>query len=299
MKKFLSLSILFLFFVMGAVAQENKNYVMKIQKKDTLLSIPVAQIDSIYFEEQPQQGDLTFDINVSNITSGSADIVITPSDDTAPYYYAISDSVGKNNRDNNYNGSWYELEVGWWTYLSQFYSMTWQQVAAQFLTTGQHTADIQEDYGGRLMWDTPYYVYCFGMDTEGNLTSDITEKEFRTTKPVPSDNEITVTIKQELFDGVMIDVATTNDDTYFIDCQKTSYVDYYLDQYNGSKDQMFYHFFSSISSMVNDQYFHSGDQTDLKAVASTSDADYYIIICGFNDGPTTDIQLIPFHTAAQ
>lgn len=127
MKKFLSLSILFLFFVMGAVAQENKNYVMKIQKKDTLLSIPVAQIDSIYFEEQPQQGDLTFDINVSNITSGSADIVITPSDDTAPYYYAISDSVGKNNRDNNYNGSWYELEVGWWTYLSQFYSMTWQQ----------------------------------------------------------------------------------------------------------------------------------------------------------------------------
>lgn len=51
MKKFLSLSILFLFFVMGAVAQENKNYVMKIQKKDTLLSIPVAQIDSIYFEE--------------------------------------------------------------------------------------------------------------------------------------------------------------------------------------------------------------------------------------------------------
>ncbi len=299
MKKFLSLSILFLFFVMGAVAQENKNYVMKIQKKDTLLSIPVAQIDSIYFEEQPQQGDLTFDINVSNITSGSADIVITPSDDTAPYYYAISDSVGKNNRDNNYNGSWYELEVGWWTYLSQFYSMTWQQVAAQFLTTGQHTADIQEDYGGRLMWDTPYYVYCFGMDTEGNLTSDITEKEFRTTKPVPSDNEITVTIKQELSDGVMIDVATTNDDTYFIDCQKTSYVDYYLDQYNGSKDQMFYHFFSSISSMVNDQYFHSGDQTDLKAVASTSDADYYIIICGFNDGPTTDIQLIPFHTAAQ
>jgi len=299
MKKFLSLSILFLFFVMGAVAQENKNYVMKIQKKDTLLSIPVAQIDSIYFEEQAQQGDLTFDINVSNITSGSADIVITPSDDTAPYYYAISDSVGKNNRDNNYNGSWYELEVGWWTYLSQFYSMTWQQVAAQFLTTGQHTADIQEDYGGRLMWDTPYYVYCFGMDTEGNLTSDITEKEFRTTKPVPSDNEITVTIKQELFDGVMIDVATTNDDTYFIDCQKTSYVDYYLDQYNGSKDQMFYHFFSSISSMVNDQYFHSGDQTDLKAVASTSDADYYIIICGFNDGPTTDIQLIPFHTAAQ
>lgn len=299
MKKFLSLSILFLFFVMGAVAQENKNYVMKIQKKDTLLSIPVAQIDSIYFEEQPQQGDLTFDINVSNITSGSADIVITPSDDTAPYYYAISDSVGKNNRDNNYNGSWYELEVGWWTYLSQFYSMTWQQVAAQFLTTGQHTADIQEDYGGRLMWDTPYYVYCFGMDTEGNLTSDITEKEFRTTKPVPSDNEITVTIKQELSDGVMIDVATTNDDTYFIDCQKTSYVDYYLDQYNGSKDQMFYHFFSSISSMVNDQYFHSGDQTDLKAVARTSDADYYIIICGFNDGPTTDIQLIPFHTAAQ
>lgn len=299
MKKFLSLSILFLFFVMGAVAQENKNYVMKIQKKDTLLSIPVAQIDSIYFEEQPQQGDLTFDINVSNITSGSADIVITPSDDTAPYYYAISDSVGKNNRDNNYNGSWYELEVGWWTYLSQFYSMTWQQVAAQFLTTGQHTADIQEDYGGRLMWDTPYYVYCFGMDTEGNLTSDITEKEFRTTKPVPSDNEITVTIKQELSDGVMIDVATTNDDTYFIDCQKTSYVDYYLDQYNGSKDQMFYHFFSSISSMVNDQYFHSGDQTDLKVVASTSDADYYIIICGFNDGPTTDIQLIPFHTAAQ
>lgn len=299
MKKFLSLSILFLFFVMGAVAQENKNYVMKIQKKDTLLSIPVAQIDSIYFEEQAQQGDLTFDINVSNITSGSADIVITPSDDTAPYYYAISDSVGKNNRDNNYNGSWYDLEVGWWTYLSQFYSMTWQQVAAQFLTTGQHTADIQEDYGGRLMWDTPYYVYCFGMDTEGNLTSDITEKEFRTTKPVPSDNEITVTIKQELSDGVMIDVATTNDDTYFIDCQKTSYVDYYLDQYNGSKDQMFYHFFSSISSMVNDQYFHSGDQTDLKAVASTSDADYYIIICGFNDGPTTDIQLIPFHTAAQ
>ena len=28
MKKFLSLSILFLFFVMGAVAQENKNYVI-------------------------------------------------------------------------------------------------------------------------------------------------------------------------------------------------------------------------------------------------------------------------------
>ena len=168
-----------------------------------------------------------------------------------------------------------------------------------FLVTGQHTANIEEDYGGRLMWDTPYYVYCFGVDNEGNLNSDIVEKLFRTTKPVPSDNEITVTLKQELSDGVLIDVATTNDDTYFIDCQKKSYVDYYLDEYDGSKEQMFYRFFSSIRTQINDQYFHNGDQTDLKAKALTPDADYYIIICGFNDGPTTDIQLIPFHTAAQ
>lgn len=299
MKKYLSLTLLLLFFVMGAAAQESHNYVMKIQKKDTLLSIPVSQIDSIYFEEQAPQGSLTFDINVSNITAGDANIVITPSNDESTYYYSITDSVGRDNRDNNYNGSWYEMEVGWWTYLSQFYSMTWQEVMQNFLVTGQHTANIEEDYGGRLMWDTPYYAYCFGVDNEGNLTSDIMEKLFRTTKPVPSDNEITVTLKQELSDGVLIDVATTNDDTYFIDCQKKSYVDYYLDEYDGSKEQMFYRFFSSIRTQINDQYFHNGDQTNLKAKALTPDADYYIIICGFNDGPTTDIQLIPFHTAAQ
>lgn len=299
MKRLLSLSALLLFFVMGAIAQESHNYIMKIQKKDTLLSIPVTLIDSIYFVDKPATGDLTFDIDVSNITAGDANIVITPSDDLTPYYYSITDSIGRDNRDNNYNGSWYELEVGWWSYLAGVYGMTWQEVAKQFLVTGEHTANIEEDYGGRLMWDTPYIVYCFGMDNDGNLTSDIAEEEFRTAKPIPSDNKITVTIKEEQSDGALIDVATTNNDTYFIDCQKTSYVDYYLEKYNGSKEQMFYNFFSSLRTQVNDQYFHNGNQTDLKAKALTPDADYYIIICGFSDGPTTDIQLIPFHTAAQ
>ena len=85
------------------------------------------------------------------------------------------------------------------------------------------------------MWNTPYYVYSFGIDNDGNLTSAIAEKEFRTAKPTPSDNSITVAVKQELSDGVLIDVTTTNNDTYFIDCQNKSYVDYYLNQYNGSE----------------------------------------------------------------
>lgn len=299
MNKYLSLTILLLFFVLGATAQDSHKYVMKIQKKDTLLSIPVSQIDSIYFVEQTTQDSLTFDINVSNITSDDANIVITPSNDDIPYYYSISDSIGKDNRDKNYNGSWYDMEVGWWSYLAQFYSITWQEVMQNFLVTGQHTANIEEDYGSTLMWNTPYYVYSFGIDNDGNLTSAIAEKEFRTAKPTPSDNNITVAVKQELSDSVLIDVTTTNNDTYFIDCQKKSYVDYYLNQYNGSKEQMFYQFYRSILSQINDQYFHNGNQTDLKANAHTSDADYYIIICGFDGGPTTNIQLIPFHTAAQ
>lgn len=86
MKRLLSLSALLLFFVMGAIAQESHNYIMKIQKKDTLLSIPVTMIDSIYFVDNPSAGDLTFDIDVSNITAGDANIVITPSDDLTPYY---------------------------------------------------------------------------------------------------------------------------------------------------------------------------------------------------------------------
>ena len=102
MKKNLSLTLLLLFFVMGAAAQESHNYVMKIQKKDTLLSIPVSQIDSIYFEEQAPQGSLTFDINVSNITAGDANIVITPSNDESTYYYSITDSIGRDNRDNKW-----------------------------------------------------------------------------------------------------------------------------------------------------------------------------------------------------
>ena len=279
------------FLVLGNHAQSNGDYDMLIHKNDgSVLKLPVNSVDSVTFSKKETVLDLSFDIQVLGIHDYDADIKITPSDLSATYFYGVIKDDLYQKMINQY-GSIPDMDKAWWQYTASLYGMDWLEIMKEQLYTGEIEFNSKSDLS-ILRWDTIYHVYCYGIDQDGNLTSEFHDKTFRTNKPVPSDNQISVEVLSVENGKVTIKVTTTNDDPYFIDSQKKSYVDYNVESL-GSDDEMLFELIKAQG--LGNQYIHTGTE-EIVLYPKSSDTDYYIIATGFKGGPTTKIQLIPFHT---
>lgn len=292
MKKY-SLMLLAMMMAFTVGAQTKNDYNLLVHQKDgKVVTYDAAEVDSISFLELPafNTGD-DFVIEPAEITSSVIKVNIVPKDKDITYYACFTDQVGYGRAWDEY-GSIYAMDKEWWTYMASQYNKTWLEILPSQVNKGGYTIDGGTDYGF-ILWDHEYYAYCYGLNMQGEMTTPLYIKKFKTLTPTPSENKITVESVTPGEDGkVMVKITTTNDDPYYVGAQKKSYIESWAKNL-GSNEAMF----KKLISQQNPTplYIHNGSQ-EIELYCATRNADYSVIICGYDGGPTTELQLVPFRT---
>ena len=239
-------------------------------------------------------GEEDFVLNVTELTSGHINLDIIPRDKTLKYTYTLLPKK-KYEEAVNFNGSIFLYDIAWWEFMAEQYGKSdWRDIMKQLLTVGDKTFYSTEEYGF-MDWDTDHVFYCYGIDDKGDPSTPLYTKEFRSPKPVASDNKITVTVKEVKHNGCWVEVNTTNDDLYVICAQRQDFVDYWEAQ--GTEEEMIRVLYADCE--FNEEwcaYRHYGSD-EFFVKANKADTDYVLIIMGSNEGPSTEVQYIKFHTA--
>lgn len=234
-----------------------------------------------------------FTIDVTNIGKTNADVKITPLVDDMTYVYALLDKAKYDAETENY-GNIFLFDVDWWTFVgsSQQPPMTWQEAIMLYSKKGEQSFEAKEEMTD-IKAGTDHIVYCYGINKFGELTTPIYEKVFKTESVVMSDNKISLEILEVASDYVDVKITTTNDDPYYVTCQKASFVDFYMDD-NGNCD--YDKMVGNIMNYAERDGFMSGDKECVHLANRKPNTDYYIIVYGYDGGMTTVPVMLPFHT---
>ena len=162
---------------------------------------------------------LTFTIQLSNITSTSVKMEVTPSNNTDTYFFDVVET--------RVLGHYSSPEAFVADYISQLKAVYEEYGIAlgEILSQGPDSWEYQE---GNLNPNTDYYAFAFGVTAEGVVTSEITMVPFKTLEPTlagPSDNELSISVTQVTATGALVSVTPSNTDTYFFAVIEKSAID--------------------------------------------------------------------------
>lgn len=184
----------------------------------------------------------TVALEVSDITSNDAVVSVTPSSDDLMYYWNVMDRKEFEAKGGVEKAI--ENRIAVWERNASYYdNTTWQEMMMYDLHTGAMTESVADYLYDTLMYDTPYVVYAFGMDAEGNVSAPVSTEEFTTLKPIASDNTFEVSILSieagSRYLTATAHVQPSNDDRYMARCFSKSAIDG-LDLTQGSDDEKYF-----------------------------------------------------------
>lgn len=162
---------------------------------------------------------LTFTIQLSNITSTSVKMEVTPSNNTDTYYFDVVETSVL---------SHYSSPKAFVAdYISQLKALYEEHGLAlgDVLSQGPDSWEYEE---GQLEPNTDYYAFAFGVTAEGVVTSEVTMESFKTLEPTPagpSDNVLSVSVTRVTANGALVNVTPSNNDTYYFDVIEKSAID--------------------------------------------------------------------------
>ena len=238
-----------------------------------------------------------FTINVKDITKTSATITFTPKDNNMTYYYFVVAEDRKQKMIEKY-GDIQKADLEYLKYCAESANYDLDFFLGQVLATGTITKDARDIAQGNLTPNTNYYAYCYGMNTDGSFTTDVYEQEFSTEDITPSDNAITCEVVKAYADGCDVKATATNNDPYLIMAQPKAVWEKWLAQFNDDKNAAATDLIKTSYGGYADNYTVSGNYEG-KVDAGSADTEYVLIVCGFDTGITTDVQIIPFKTIAE
>ncbi|MBQ9178038.1 MAG: hypothetical protein IJ140_03490 [Prevotella sp.] len=224
-----------------------------------------------------------FTVSLSNLSTNYVNIKITPKNPEM-YYSWILHSKEHYDQIIATSGDMNTFDLSWWNFMSEQTGASWDECMHMDLSKG-----VTDERSEWMTWDSDYVITVYGIDY--NDASPLTETyvtNFHTLKPTPSDNNITVELGDVYYNGVDVKVTTTNDDLYFVGSETAEYVNYFL-----NNDAMIKAWFEDVHE--NAELQHRGN-AEFKKTVKKPDTDYYLIVIGYNGGPSTELQLIPFHT---
>lgn len=173
--------------------------------------------------EDPGKG-ANFTIKVSDITTLSATVTVTPKDTSALYYF---DCLPKELLEEYTDEELLEEELSYLLQMVEFYNAYGLAVSFEdFLSKGEDSYDFD-----KLDPETEYVAFAFLVDLETkSAVAGLEKKEFTTSAKEMSANKVTVTYA----DGV-INITTTNNDPYVFYAEyKADYEEYEPDYSNAS-----------------------------------------------------------------
>ena len=261
---------------------------------------------------KPEEPDVkpTFTMTVDNIDIRDAGYTIVPPTEDMTYFYDIQ-TVEKCDVEQGGIEQMYNFDIDWWKFMAE---VSGADDWTQFITTvsgteqgtyGQLYYDADTDKPGKLIWNTDYYMYAYGLNQDGTRTTDVNYIKF-TTKDRNQDDELTfdITIEEiqedEKVPGYYYVTATVTpsdpEKSWAPHMHRTVFYDQYeLDEnFQGEK-------FGGIEGYLYDDFDRfiyktfQGQQT-ITYRQVEPDQDYYLIVCGYDVAPTTYPTLKQFAT---
>lgn len=245
------------------------------------------------------------DLQVSNIGNRSCDYSITPKDNSIRYYSNMRVQSGDYSVDNfdqygSEEQNMLHFTYDWYQYVAEISGITWQEYmnSPGILTTGVEESD-NSDFYSQLVPGTQYCLYAFGLDEEGNLSTPVEVKKFTTTTPEWNADLTFECVINSINSENATFTITPSDATkpYFVSVQRESYVQWFID--NDQMNDMATSLTETFSPTVYPEAYCQGTVTRsaldfLSSVRKNND--YYVIVFGFDDGQTSDVQIfkLPF-----
>jgi len=154
----------------------------------------------------PAEEDKLFAIEVSDITTSTAKITVTPSDKvTTTWYWDLTEASNTVNEEfiADYLNSYYQyvLDSG---QVSE--TLSYSEFLGNIIFAKDKTDMFVYE---RLNQGTDYVIWAAGMDAEGNILTEIEIFKFTTQAPAPSDLTFDISVS-----GSVISITPSNDDPY-------------------------------------------------------------------------------------
>lgn len=237
------------------------------------------------YPPQTDPNQLTFKVSVSNITPTTAEITVSPSNETKSYF---SDIVT--------DADWLESQKhGFDDYLQYFIEvvMMEQQEMTREEAVKAITSYGNDAYTARgLEPGAKYWAVAVGIDADGHTTTKPTAEAFTAQTAPESTNTFEIATTAITQTGASITVTPSNSDVYFLDVLSadiqsqvptgTDYQKYLIDRYFGWG--------------MLDMYLHEGPFT-YEAKELNPGWEYQIAVFGCEQGfPTTPIKTETFKT---
>lgn len=137
-----------------------------------------------------------------------------------------------------------------------------------------------------------YYVFAVGIDEEFLPNSTAAVLEVPALEAASSDNTFTVRIDAVTYCGIEGSITTTNDDPYIWCIQSKEDVDLCADD-----DEIMNKIAAVYSDYgILDQLLHNGPSKIEQTSSLNPDSDYYLLVFGWDQAPTTQLVKEAFHT---
>ena len=259
-------------------------------------------------------GEEKFSIEISNITGLSADIKIVPEDPTMSYYFWVEEAGDYTDRFENSDNVLMQNDFGYWKYYAELEGLDWKEVMRWELMTGTQTQSTDMLYNV-MMWDSEYMVYVYGIDQDGNITSQMTKRHFKTLpkdepKDLTFDVEILSTEWDVAFNKFAVEakvVPSDPDMKYFVTITNLSWYDWYFTENNTGRSDDEYIIYqillnaSKQSWEILEDYRMQGETVykphESRNQYLSPNKEYGVFVFGLSEnGPTTPLKIYEFTT---
>ena len=259
-------------------------------------------------------GEEKFSIEISNITGLSADIKIVPEDPTMSYYFWVEEAEDYTYRFENSDNVLMQNDFGYWKYYAELEGLDWKEVMRWELMTGTQTQSTDMLYNV-MMWDSEYMVYVYGIDQDGNITSQMTKRHFKTLpkdepKDLTFDIEILSTEWDVAFNKFAVEakvVPSDPDMKYFVTITNMSWYDWYFTENNTGRSDDEYIIYQILLNASKQSWelledYRMQGETVYKPHESRNqylspNKEYGVFVFGLSEnGPTTPLKIYEFTT---
>lgn len=240
-----------------------------------------------------QTGTLTID--VKDITTNDATVVVTPSSDDFSYYWGLMNKTAFEN--NGGADKAIENRIKIWQSTADMYGdgTTWQEMMSYDMKKGP-TDELASERFDKLAVGTDYVVYAFGMDAEGNVDAPLVTKDFKTLQGVASDNTFAVELLSVQPDDtqrmtVKMKVVPTNSDTYTACLVQKKYIEKYDFTPGSDSEKEFINAY--LIANLKESNTYSGEQA-ISFSGQAPDTDYSFFVIGVDDSKAPSTALTKF-----
>lgn len=234
-----------------------------------------------------QRADVKFALEVTEKTKTSITVKATPTPESATYFLNIIDQAAYEQFGGDQTAFANQVEFLVNYYLDK--GATREDIFKNLSSIG--TADYTRD---ELFPGQTYYAFAIGIDEKFHVNTEPEFVKVETVPVEPSDNEITVDLDQISYNGFSALINTTNEDPYIWSVQPKEQCEMFA-----SDEEIMW----EVAGIYRNN--NALEEHILKGANYISDidylkpaTDYYLLVFGWDDAPTTSLVKIPVHTLA-